>query len=360
MKVSEVHKHIVTLYEAGCRHTVLLLGPPGIGKSEAVKNAAEILTESFNKKKKEGEEKEVVRFEQWQATIEDPLELPGLPAVIDGKAVRVPFENKIPSVGRGLLAIDEINSASSLTQCSLYSLIWDKKLGGSVLGKDWMIIATGNRDGDKGVTQRMPTPLVSRMEHINVEADHDSWIIKMAVDDADETTRAFIKMRPELFVKFDPNVPGPFPCPRTWTMVGKVMKAYGKNEVPLESIAGWVGEGPAVEFLTYKRMASALVDPEVIIKDPMGAPVPKNNPGGIYALTTALAGRARYENITNILIYLKRLPVEFAVYCITLAREVERGRVARMSDSEKSGLKKIRENKTFVDWAIAHHNIIAD
>lgn len=347
MKVTDVQRHVTTLYRAGARHTLLLLGPPGIGKSEAVRNAAAELST----------DQKQVEFRQWQATIEDPLELPGLPAVIDKKAVRVPFEDKIPTEGAGLLAIDEINSASSLTQCSLYSLVWDKHLGGAHLGKDWMIIATGNHDKDRGVTQRMPTPLVSRMEHIDVEPDHDGWMIKMAVDGAHDMVRAFIKTMPHLFVTFKPDVPGPFACPRTWKMVSDVMLAYGKNTPPFESIKGWVGDGPATEFMSYNMMAADLIDPDKIIADPKGAMVPES-PGSLYALTTALAGKATYQNFTAIVTYLERMSIEFAVYCISQARDIERGRIVRMSPEEKAKSRKLQENVKFHEWCLRHHELI--
>lgn len=353
MKVSAVGAHIGKLYEAGCRHTVILLGPPGIGKSES----------TIRKAKEMG-----LEYRQWQATIEDPLELPGLPAlreikgkdgqVIQTRAFRAAFEDKIPTEGKGILIIDEINSAPPLTQCSLYSLVWDRVLGGTRLGDDWMIVATGNHDKDRAVTQRMPTPLVSRMEHINVEPDPDSWLVMMAIEGGHDIVRAFIKSRPDMFVTFKPEVPGPFACPRTWTMTSKVMNAYGKETPPYESLAGWVGEGPATEFLAYNSMAGKLVDPEVIIKNPTKAPIP-DNPGALYAVTTSLASKMTYTTATPIITYLERVKqVEFAVYCLASARDVERGRLARMSAEEKGKYHKIQENATFREWCIKHHELI--
>lgn len=374
MKIGAVQKHIEVLYKAGARHTLLLLGPPGIGKSDSGKGASKSLN---------------VNFRQWQATIEDPLELPGLPAVQNGKAVRLPFEDRIPGEcdckvnkgskctkcqedkcwecegvprcqGAGILIIDEINSAPPLTQASLYSLVWDRKLGGSHLGKNWMIVATGNRAEDRAVTQRMPTPLVSRMEHINVEPDHDGWIVLMAVEGGHESVRAFVKSRMDLFVTFKADLPGPFACPRTWKMVSDVMLAYGRADPPFESIAGWVGDGPATEFMAYHKMALDLPDPDEIIKNPEKIRVPKDDPGAMYALTTALAGRANFVNFNAIITYLNRCPVEFAVYCVSLSRDVERGRMAKLSEDEKKKFRRIRDNKAFSDWALKHYELIVD
>lgn len=357
MKVSNVQDHITTLYKAGCRHTLFLNGPPGIGKSESAINAASELSEYY--KEKDPKKEDVVGYRQWQATIEDPLELPGLPAVQGGQAVRVPFADKIPPTGRGLLIIDEINSAPPLTQCSLYSLVWDRKLGGSHLGEDWMIIATGNQDRDRAVTQRIPTPLVSRMEHITVEPDLDSWITWMAVGGGHDVVRAFMKHMGHLFVTFNPDVPGPFACPRTWKKVSDVMLAYGQKQPPFESISGWVGEAPAREFLMYYTQSIDLIDPDEIIKDPRKAFLPEN-PGQLYALTTALASRATHTNFSAILTYLDRMPIEYAVYCVASARDVERGRRIKMSEDDKKKNRMLRENKSFTDWCLKHHELIVE
>lgn len=353
MKVTQVQQHIETLYKAGCRHTLFLQGSPGIGKSESTKNAATELGAYFMKE----EPNSKFGFEQWQATIEDPLELPGLPTVRGDRAVRVPFADKIPQEGRGILCIDEINSASTLTQCSLYSLVWDRKLGGCKLGDDWMIVATGNSDKDRAVTQRIPTPLVSRMEHIEIEPDHDGWIVWMAVRGGHESVRAFVKARPDLFTNFKPDVPGPFACPRTWTMVSDVMMAYNGKTPPIESIQGWVGQGPATEFLTYHMMAMDLPDPEAVLKNPRGIKF-NDSPGALYALTTALAGRGNFQNFGAILEFLARIPIEFAVYCVSLSRDVERGRLARMSEEDKKKYKKMKDNNDFRNWCLKHHELI--
>lgn len=359
MKVSDLKNHIKTLYNAGARHTLFLQGPPGIGKSESSLEAAKELS---LRNDKDGN-KIPLQTRQWQATIEDPLELPGLPAVENRKAYRAPFEDKIPTEGEGLLIIDEINSAPALTQASLYSLVWDKKLGGTELSKDWMIIATGNQDKDRAVTQRMPTPLVSRMEHITVEADLDSWMIKMAVEDRSESVRAFMKHRPDLFVNFKPDVPGPFACPRTWKMVSDVMQAYekAKSRPPIESIEGWVGKGPAVEYMTYVDQMAHLVPPELIIKEPLKAPTLKDNPGALYALTTALAGRIDFSNAKNIFTWLDRIQVEFQVYFVQSARDVLKGRLEKLTEKEKDEKKGVRftSNESYRQWCLKNF-VIAD
>lgn len=369
MKLADVEAHIIKRYLSRNLRTIFLEGSPGIGKSDAAKGAAGKLREHFKRilaqqLSKEQFEKltdeDIFGFRQWQATIEDPLELPGLPAVVDGKAVRLPFEDKIPTTGRGILLIDEINTATSLTQASLYSLVWDHKLGGTILGPGWIIIATGNSDSDRGVTQRIPTPLVSRMQRIKVEHDIDAWLTWMAIHEGHEIVRAYIKTYPGAFVNFKPEVPGPFATARTWTMVSEEMFTYDKEIPPPEVIEGWVGEGPSREFLAYATRLHNLVDLDEILKNPSRAKVPKDDPGALYAITTGLAGRFTFENITNIMTYLDRVPKEFVAYCIASARDIDRGRIEKMTEEQKKNYPKMRQNKKFADWALQNHDFIID
>ena len=39
----------------------------------------------------------------------------------------------------------------------------------------WAIIAAGNRDSDRAVTTRMPTPLRNRFVHLEFEVDVQEW-----------------------------------------------------------------------------------------------------------------------------------------------------------------------------------------
>jgi hypothetical protein len=187
-----------------------------------------------------------------------------------------------------------------------------------------MIVATGNLATSGGVTNKMPTPLVSRLEHIKVEPDLDGWITWAATRGCHTSVISFIKARSNLFVQFNPDVPGPFPCPRTWKMVSDVMLAYKDVQPPFESLSGWVGNGPATEFLSHHTMALNLPDVHTIVANPATAPKP-TDPGALYALTTMLAAKLTFQTATPFLTYLRRLPIEYAVYCVALQRDIERG-----------------------------------
>jgi hypothetical protein len=345
MKFAEVRAHIVKLYSANLRQTIYLSGPPGVGKSACVKAAASDLG---------------IGFLAVPMTIVDPLDFGGLPAVLDQGdgagpyAARLPFVDMIPTTGKGLLLFDDLPTAPPLSQAAAYRTIWER----DTIGPDWLIVATGNRDSDRAATQRMPTPLVSKMGWLEFDPDIDSWNLMMAGRDGSTLIRAFIVSRPDLFVTFNPSIPGPFATARTWEALADLCSAYEPGLPPFESIKGWVGEGPATEFSLYATMAAQLVSPDTILMTPDTAPVPED-PGALYAVTTALSSRASAATIDRIITYLRRMMPEFQVYCIKSALATQQGRLAKLGPEERKKTRLIEHTHAFVTFAAEHNDILS-
>lgn len=353
MKFEAVRDHIVTTYRAGLRQTIYLEGAPGVGKSASAKAAADILRHDNPE----------FAFHALQMTVVDPLDFGGLPAVIttqDGpKAVRLPFTDLIPQSGAGIVLYDDLPTAPPLTQAAAYRTIYER----DSIGPDWLIVATGNRAQDRAATQRMPTPLVSKMCHLEFEPDIDGWQAEMAARGRSSAVRAFIAHRPALFVTFDPARPGPFATARTWEGLAELVDAYAGAESgrgrlpPFEALRGWVGEGPAAEFAAFAEMAAQLVSPDEVLADPAKAPVP-TEPGALYAIATALSDITTAETIDKVLIYLRRLQPEFAIYTIKAANAAERGRLSRMTDQQKSKVRPIATTGAFVKFAGENQDLL--
>lgn len=342
MKFAEVRNHIVKLYSSGLRQTIYLSGPPGIGKSACVKAAARELN---------------ITFRAIQMTVVDPLDFGGLPAVLDrGQgpyADRLPFADLIPRDGAGIILYDDLPTAPPLSQAAAYRTIYER----DHIGPDWLIVATGNRDGDMAATQRMPTPLVSKMGWLEFEPDLESWQLEQAGRDTSPVVRAFIAHRPDLFVTFDPKRPGPFATARTWESLADLCQAYLPSLPPHAAVQGWVGEGAAIEFMAYASMAAQLVSPDTVFMSPDSATVP-DDPGALYAVTTALASRANSGNFDRLMIYLKRLQPEFAVYTVKSALASQRGRLEKLSPDDKRKTKLLEHTHAFVTFAAENNDIL--
>ena len=134
-------------------------GSPGVGKSSIIGQLARSLN---------------LALRDIRALLLDPVDLRGLPYVADGRSKWATPEF-LPQEGAGILLLDELNSAPAMVQAAFYQLILDRRLGEYTLPDGWVIIAAGNRDGDRAHTTRMPTPLRNRFVHLEFEVDAQEW-----------------------------------------------------------------------------------------------------------------------------------------------------------------------------------------
>ena len=143
------------------RRPVFLWGPPGIGKSDLVKQIGEDA----------GREVIDVRLALWE-----PTDIKGIPYynAEQGKMVWAPpAELPTDPESTAVIFLDELNSAPPAVQAAAYQLILNRKVGTYVLPKGVDIVAAGNREGDRGVTYRMPAPLANRFVHLEMKVDFD-------------------------------------------------------------------------------------------------------------------------------------------------------------------------------------------
>jgi MoxR-like ATPase len=74
-----------------------------------------------------------------------------------------------------VLFLDEMNSAAPSVQAAAYQLILNRRIGKYKLPENVVLVAAGNRESDKGVTYRMPTPLANRFIHQEMKVDFTSY-----------------------------------------------------------------------------------------------------------------------------------------------------------------------------------------
>ena len=119
----------------------------------------------------------------------------------------------------GILFLDEITSALPAVSAAAYQLILDRCLGEYQVPDGWVIIAAGNRQGDRGVTYAMPSPLANRFTHFNFDINLDDWVLWAHQNQIDERVIGFLRFRPELLFDFDPaSDPVAFATPRSWEL----------------------------------------------------------------------------------------------------------------------------------------------
>lgn len=282
---------------------VFIHGSPGIGKSFITAEMAA----------QRGWELVDIRLSQL-----DPVDLRGIPSV-EGDVTKwmppvfFPRDEK----SRGILFLDELNSAPPTVQSAIYQLILDRAIGEYTLPKGWRIVCAGNRVNDKGIVFRLPSPLSNRMVHLVLEANFEDFKVWAIENGLHSYIIGFLSFRPDLLSQEVPrdNETNPaFATPRSWTMVSTILKNTGKVSGIEPLVYGAIGYAAGVEFLSYVEVYKELPDVEAILRGE-SIDVPKN-PSILYALCATLLERFEREHAEALFAFSKSLPVEFAVMLI--------------------------------------------
>ena len=326
MKSSEVARALAHLIPI--QQPVFIWGPPGAGKSDTVRQAAAAQNRALI---------------DVRAVLLDPVDLRGLPSINgDSRAHWCP-PAFLPNGGTGVLFLDELNAAPPLTQAACYQLVLDRALGEYRLPDGWTVVAAGNRETDKAVTSRMPSPLANRFVHLDFEVNLDDWVAWALKAGIKTEVIAFLRFRPGLLHQFDPKRNDKsFPTPRSWEFVSRILKSSPPADLEFPLVSGAVGEGPAAEIVGFLRIFRNLPNPDLVLMNPETAPVP-TGPAELYALAGALARKATDQTMERLVKYANRLPSEFSVLLMTDA-------VTRNPD--------ITSTRAWIEWASAHNDVL--
>jgi hypothetical protein len=230
------------------RRPVFLWGPPGIGKSDIVKQIGEA----------EGRDVIDIRLPLWE-----PTDIKGIPYYNSDQGTMVwapPAELPTDPDSRAIIFLDELNSAPPAVQAAAYQLVLNRRVGQYILPKGVDIVAAGNRDGDKGVTYRMPAPLANRFLHLEAKTDFDDWQDWATLNKLHPEVVGYVGFAKQDLYDFDPKSSSKaFATPRSWSFVSDLLKDDDTDTDTLtDLIAGAIGDGLAVKFMAHRKIAGKL------------------------------------------------------------------------------------------------------
>jgi hypothetical protein len=304
MRASEITLSLEALIEE--KIPTFLWGPPGIGKSSIIRQIAD---------------KTAMGFIDLRLSLMDPTDLKGIPFYDkhEHQAVWASPSFLPKEEGSGILFLDELNAAPPAVQASAYQLILDRRVGEYILPDGWAIIAAGNRESDRGVVYRMPSPLANRFVHLDMDVHIDDWRDWAYLNAIDDRIIAYIGYKNEDLFNFDPiaNTKS-FATPRSWEFVHGVLQSAMAERLLLETIGGAVGKELAVRFLSFAKVMHRLPDIDNILETGSGEyPVEVDV---LYALSSGLVSKVLSdptdERIENLLQYTLELQSEFAVMIV--------------------------------------------
>lgn len=241
------------------KRPVFLWGPPGIGKSEVVAGITEEL----------GGHMIDLRLAQM-----DPTDLKGIPffakdlGVMDwAPPIDLPTKELADQYPVVVLFLDELNSAAPAVQAAAYQLVLNRRVGKYVLPDNVVVVAAGNRESDKGVTYRMPTPLANRFVHLEMKVDHTSWEQWATANKIHKDVVGYVGFSKQDLFDFDSRSSSrAFATPRSWTFVSQFCEDGDTTDQELtDLIAGTVGEGIAIKFMAHRKVAGQMPKPADVL-----------------------------------------------------------------------------------------------
>jgi hypothetical protein len=180
--------------------------------------------------------------------------------------VELPDEETAAQYPIVVLFLDELNSAAPSVQSAAYQLILNRRIGKYRLPDNVVMVAAGNRESDKGVTYRMPTPLANRFIHQEMKVDFPSWLEWAVNNRVHKDVVGYLSFAKQDLYDFDAkSASRAFATPRSWTFVSQLLDDASDDDTTMNLIAGTVGEGLAVKFMAHKKVASRMPNPADIL-----------------------------------------------------------------------------------------------
>lgn len=335
IKISELKNTIEKVYKLSQDEkkyiSIMIWGAPGVGKSAAVRQIAKDLK---------------IDFIDLRLSLLNPVDLRGLPSRSkEGNKATWLIPDFLPNGNHkknGILFLDEINLAPQSVMSAGYQLILDRKLGNYQVPEGWIIVAAGNRAEDQAAVTKFPAPLANRFIHLELpDPDVDEWKKWAMGNGIVEEVVAFLKKMPQHLFKFPKAGEKAWASPRSWEFASNLFRIG-------ERIDSAVGEGVASEFYAYLRVYEKMPDIEDILNGKEKS-VPKEH-DILYAVSMALAFRAKEEHLDNVFDYIARFP----------SKEFEVLSILSMADRSDEMKNAIVQNSNWTKWIKDNKEIIEE
>lgn len=332
-----VNKIIETLGQAYCSMihqgqplkllpSVMLWGPPGVGKSQAIRQLAQNIETQTGKK---------TVVTDVRLLLFNPIDLRGIPTANADKTLAVWLKPQIFQMDPGenvvnILFLDELSAAPQSVQAAAYQITLDRVVGEHKLPENCIVIAAGNRTTDKSVAFKMPKALANRLLHIEVEGSFKAWKEWAIRSGIHPKVVGFLSFRQNYLMGFDSSSEDlAFATPRSWEMVSNLLHFVSDDiEKMYRLIAGLVGTGVAIEFRTWAKIYNQLPELKDIFDGKQPA-LPKGT-DAMYALCAAMTAYAReHKNelprIANSITYADYMPPDFSAMLLKDYMYIEQG-----------------------------------
>lgn len=252
---------------------VLLMGPPGIGKTQIMEQIARELN---------------VGLVAYTITHHTRQSAVGLPFIREeefgGKIYSVTeytMSEIIASVYRkirdggkkeGILFIDEINCVSETLAPTMLQFLQCKTFGNQKIPQGWIIVAAGNPPEYNKSVREFDMVTLDRVRYMTIEADYKVWKEYARAQHIHGAILSYLELRSKNFYRVESDVDGmQFVTARGWEDLSNLMEVYEKMDLAVDETVireflhhDEVAEDVAAYFDLYRKYQDDYGIPQIL------------------------------------------------------------------------------------------------
>ena len=229
---------------------ILLMGPPGIGKTAVVEQAARECGLGC------------ISYTITHHTRQSAIGLPEIShRVYNDRKVTVTdytmseivasVYDYMEATGKkeGILFIDEINCVSETLAPAMLQFLQCKTFGSHKIPQGWLIVAAGNPPEYNKSVREFDVVTMDRVKKIQVEPDFDAWREYAYARGIHPAVISYLNTRPSNFYKMESTVDGKnFATPRGWEDLSRLIQVY-------EKLDKTVDKDVVVQYIQHPQIA---------------------------------------------------------------------------------------------------------
>lgn len=229
---------------------VLLMGPPGIGKTQVMEQIARECRIGL------------VAYTITHHTRQSAVGLPFIrQAEYGGKEYSITeytmseiiasVYEKMKETGlkEGILFIDEINCVSETLAPTMLQFLQCKTFGNQAVPEGWIIVAAGNPPEYNKSVRDFDMVTLDRVRRMDVEADYSVWKEYARLQKIHGALLSYLELRPRNFYRVEADVDGlQFVTARGWEDLSNLLQLYEEMNIS-------VNEETVYEFLRHRDVA---------------------------------------------------------------------------------------------------------
>ena len=235
---------------------VLLIGPPGIGKTAIMEQLASELGIGL------------ISYSMTHHTRQSAIGLPFISRKVYGgtecdvteytmSEIIASVYDLMESTGvkQGILFLDEINCVSETLSPLMMQFLQYKVFGGHRLPEGWIVVTAGNPSEYNDSAREFDIVTLDRLKKIEVEPDFEAWKDYALAAHMHPAVISFLQSKRNNFYHVETTVSGKsIVTPRGWEDLSKMLQLYEKNGIEADEdliVQYLQNSGTAKEFSVY-------------------------------------------------------------------------------------------------------------